>query len=351
MNEWIRSLVLGVVQGITEFLPISSDGHLALLQILTSGSGGASSTGEPDHLFFDVMLHVGTAAAIVFAFRKQVAAGARGLLGDPDVPELYTRPALMRLAKLVFVALLPLVPIALGLNDLIEETFQSLYAVGFGFLVTAAVLLLTLVLPGGHKGPREMTWLDALIIGVAQAFAPLPGVSRSGLTIGAALMRGFSKSWAVGFSLLLAVPAIGGATVFELRKLGRMGLSADRVAQIVAASALAGVVGYAAIVWLVRIVRAGRLWYFSVYLVILAAIILGILAPRRARPGGPDARAHALDRPAALAPPRPTAGLGRGRAGRADLVDRPRRTRPRADSMAAGDPRGRAARCVRLHLA
>src|SRR5207302_10243971 len=133
--------------------------------------------------------------------------------------------------------------------DLIEGSFQSLRADGAGFLVTAAVLVLAGWLQRrdeAGKGPAETTWLDALLIGVAQMFAPLPGVSRSGLTVAAGLALGLSRAWAVGFSLLIAVPAVGGAALSELKDLDRSTMTGDRVAQIVAATALAGVVGYGA---------------------------------------------------------------------------------------------------------
>ena len=120
---------------------------------------------------------------------------------------------MIRVGLLAVVATLPLIPLKLFLKDLIDQTFESTAAAGIGFLITAAVLSLTARLSGGDKGPLETTWLDALLIGIAQMFAPLPGVSRSGLTIATALARGLSRSWAVGFSLLIAVPAISGAAL------------------------------------------------------------------------------------------------------------------------------------------
>jgi undecaprenyl-diphosphatase len=130
----------------------------------------------------------------------------------------------------------------------------------------------------GTKGPAEMTWVDALLIGLAQMFAPLPGVSRSGLTIAAALALGLSRTWAVGFSLMIAVPAILGAAVWEMRHVDPTSLSSERVAPAVAATVLAGVVGYFAIIWLTKIVRSGRIWYFSVYLVLLGIAVLTLVA-------------------------------------------------------------------------
>ena len=296
--EWLETLVLGFVQGLTEFLPISSDGHLLIMQKLFAWLKGYSRTGA-ENLFFDVMLHVGTLAAIVIYYRPVIKTGARGLLGSTEVPPAYRRAAVIRVGLLAVVATLPLIPLKLFLKDLIDQTFESAVAAGIGFLITAAVLSLTARLSGGDKGPLEMSWLDALLIGIAQMFAPLPGVSRSGLTVAAALARGLSRSWAVGFSLLIAVPAISGAAFFEIVKVLKLKpdtLTPDRVAQTVAATVLAGVIGYGAIIWLVKIVRAGRLWYFSVYLIVLAPIVLALSALS----GGPlDARhPKDLDRPA-----------------------------------------------------
>jgi undecaprenyl-diphosphatase len=112
-------------------------------------------------------------------------------------------------------------------------------------------------------------------------FAPLPGVSRSGVTIATALALGLSRTWAVGFSLLIAVPAVLGGVVFEIKDIKSADLTADRLAQAMAATILAGIVGYFAIVWLIRIVRSGRIWYFSVYLIVVGVIVLAVVAFHR----------------------------------------------------------------------
>jgi undecaprenyl-diphosphatase len=272
-------LVLGVVQGITEFLPVSSDGHLLLTQNLFAWWTGREQTGE-QNLFFDVILHLGTTAAILVHYRRVIAQGFRGFLKSEDAPPGFRRPELVRVGLLAAVATSPLVPLALFLKKLIDKTFEGITYAGVGFLITAAVLMLTAWLSrrDGSKGPAETTWLDALLIGLAQMFAPLPGVSRSGLTIAAALALGLSRTWAVGFSLLIAVPAILGANIWQLRHLDTGSLSADRVAPAIAATILAGVVGYFAIIWLTRIVRSGRIWYFSIYLLILGTVVLCIVA-------------------------------------------------------------------------
>ena len=174
----------------------------------------------------------------------------------------------------------PLIPLALFFKKMIEKTFEGVTSVGFGFLITAAVLMVTAWLSrrDGAKGPAEMTWRDALLIGLAQMFAPLPGVSRSGLTIATALALGSSRTWAVGFSLLIAVPAILGAAIWEMRHVEPASLSSDRVSQAVAGTILAGVVGYFAIM-LAYADRAFRpIWYFSVYLVVLGIVVLALAA-------------------------------------------------------------------------
>lgn len=301
--EWIESLILGVVQGITEFLPVSSDGHLVITQQAFGWLTGQPHSGE-ENLFFDIMLHVGTLCAILFHYRKAIWTGARGFLtGARDVPEGFDRASVWRVGLLAIVATLPLIPLKLFFIDWLKQTFQSSRAAGLGFYVTGIVLLLVsrkLRGPAGVKGPAETSFLDALLIGLAQMFAPLPGVSRSGLTIASALALGFSPVWAVGFSLLIAVPAITGAGLSELKDALHhpeiLGLTSDRISQTVAATVVAGIVGYFAIIWLIRVVRSGQLWYFSVYLFVLGTLVLALSAMS----GGTDdaRRAQALDRTA-----------------------------------------------------
>ena len=309
---WLQALLLGAVQGVTEFLPISSDGHLALFQILMGGGNQETEAGRGFNLFFDVMLHLGTAAAILVHYRGPIRAGALGLLGSESVPEPYRRPRLIRVAVLVMIATAWLVPVALVFKPMLDEAFHSLWAVSAGFATTAVVLLVLTRLPGGTKGPSETTANMALLIGLAQAFAPLPGVSRSGLTIAAGLALGLSKVWAVGFSLMLAVPAILGAAVFEARKVDPSLLTGERIAQTAAAAVVAGIVGYAAILWLLRVVRSGRFWYFSVYLFAVSALAAGLAWQEGV---GDDVPGQSLDRAGHLGAAGSGLGEREGRSG------------------------------------
>ena len=298
--EWLEALVLGAVQGVTEFLPISSDGHLLITQMLFAWLTGSNKSGA-ENLFFDVMLHLGTLTAIIVYYRAVVKTSAKGLLGSEEVPPSYRRSALIRTGILAAVATSPLVPLALFFMKLIKSAFNPDNPVpaGVGFLITAAVLLLTAVFQKrgeAGKGPAETTILDALLIGLAQMFAPLPGVSRSGLTVATALGLGLSRSWAVGFSLLIAVPAILGAASKELLDVYKgkteLILTGDRVAQTIAATVLAGIIGYGAIIWLVKIVRSGRMWYFSVYLIVLGIVVLLVASRMTLKTTGASADAR-----------------------------------------------------------
>lgn len=288
---WLEAIALGIVQGITEFLPVSSDGHLNITEKLFSWWSGHAR--PPDQtIFFFVMLHVGTLAAILVYYRDIVREIARSAFAPSEPSARFGRKTVVRAGVLAAVATLPLVPDKLIFMPYIERAFEGTAATGVGFLITAMVLLATMRMRGGSNGPLETTWLDALLVGVAQAFAPLPGVSRSGLTIAAALALGFERAWAVGFSLLIAVPAILGATVFELKEIDRATMTPQTIRQTIAATVVAGVVGFMAIRWLVRVVRAGKLWLFAVYLVALGALILGLAFMPGARGGARDSRAY-----------------------------------------------------------
>ncbi len=344
MMEWLESLLLGIVQGVTEFLPVSSDGHLVMTQQFFGWLTGHPRSGE-ENLFFDVMVHLGTLVAILVHYRVVVARGVGVLARGPDASETrFTRQAVVKVLLLAVIATLPLIPLKLFFIDWIKSTFQSLRAAGLGFLVTATILLLVSRKLRGQevaevKGPDSTTWLDALLVGIAQMFAPLPGVSRSGLTVAAALGLGFSRTWAVGFSLLIAVPAVGGAAASELKDAlenpAALGLTPARIAQTLAATVLAGLVGYMAILWLVRVVRSGHLWYFSVYLFAVGLLVL-FLASRSG--DSSDGRApKALDRTSVGRDP----GSPDRRAG-----SLPRRPLDRADAAGSG-PGGRGTRLAR----
>lgn len=292
--KWLEAILLGLVQGVTEFLPVSSDGHLKVTQSLLDLANGRTTSGE-DALFFDIVLHIGTLLAILIYYRSVALKSARGLLNIEPVDPIYNKSIIIRACVLAAIATAPLIPYAI-LKKRLESAFESLTITGCGFLVTATALLITYKLSGGNKGPREMKWYDALLIGVAQAFAPLPGVSRSGLTITTALALGLDRGWSVGFSLLIAIPAITGASVFAIKDFDPKSTPAEAYAPMITGAIVAGVVGYFAISWLARVVRGGKLWYYSVYLVVLGFAVIAWGLAGGDRRGGKSTGVIAVDR-------------------------------------------------------
>jgi undecaprenyl-diphosphatase len=257
--SWAEAMLLAVVQGLTEFLPVSSSGHLAILGDFLSESG------EVD-LAYVVLLHLGTLLAVVAYYRRDLARMALSLFNSG--PEAA---AARRLVWLLAAGTLPAAAAYLVAGDWIEASFNSLTVVGVGFLITGTVLYATHRL--GRRGRPEagMRWRDALGVGAAQGVALLPGISRSGSTIAAALSLGLDRELAVRYSFLLSIPAILGGNLVKARHLLAPGVP---LTLYFAGAAVAAVVAYASIHVLLRIVRRGHLSYFAFYCWILGAGLL-----------------------------------------------------------------------------
>lgn len=194
--SWWQAVLLGLLQGVTEFLPVSSSGHLALAQMLIPGF-------EQPGVVFDAMLHVGTAFAVVWAERRELV-------------RWLTTPQGVRLAGLLVIGTLATAVVAFPLRDLAEDAFEKALWVGAGLLVTAAVVGATARMRGGQRQEATTEWRQAVLVGLVQGLAVFPGVSRSGSTIAAGLLSGLERAWAARFSFLLSVPAIAGATLVQL---------------------------------------------------------------------------------------------------------------------------------------
>ena len=258
----MESIILGIVQGITEFLPISSSGHLVVLQGLFDVEG--------PRLFFNVMLHVGTLIAILVVFWKDIREIPRGILAasgrgrgmDGFGTALWRSPQ----GRLVILIIVGSVPAGL-MGFLFEEAFSRLFSspllAGCMLLVTGTVLWFTKGRPSRAKGMEGMGIVDALIVGLGQGFALIPGISRSGITISFGLFRGMEREWSGRFSFLLAIPAILGALLVEFRMPSE--LNGDEAVSIVVGTGVAVVVGYLSLRTLMHLVRRGNLAAFSYY--------------------------------------------------------------------------------------
>lgn len=264
-----QAFALGMLQGVTEFLPISSDGHLALAQ------AWLGSVEAP--LLFTVVVHLGTLVSIAIVMRERlaalVAAGlawlARRAPGRGDGDDL-------RWIWLIVVASVPTAVIGLALRDLVEVLTARPAWVGAGLLGTAVALYVSHRLGSGSRGRHDLGWRDAFLIGLAQGFAVLPGLSRSGTTITTGLARRVRGDVAVDFSVLISVPAVLGANLLEFMEVDASTLAAQATPLVVGflAAAVTGVLALRALRW---VVVKGRLLPFALYCVLVGvgAILLG----------------------------------------------------------------------------
>ena len=259
----LSSILLGLVQGIAEFLPISSSGHLAIAEHLLNVSG---ATEIPD--FFDVLLHLGTLVAVFVAYWSDIRDMILELIsGVRDLARRNTPdpiPPARRMILLIIVGTLPLF-LVLPVKDLVEGLSDNMYFVAGALLVTGCLLFASDRVRHGRKMERSATLIDVLIVGVAQAIATCPGISRSGTTITAGCFVGFERKFAVRFSFLLSIPAILGANILSLKDAAEAGIDWASVPVYLVGVAVSAVVGYVCIRLLKMIAAKGRFGWFAYY--------------------------------------------------------------------------------------
>ena len=255
------SLLLGIIQGLAEFLPISSSGHLALAQHLLG-----INTEVP--AFFDVLLHLGTLLAVLVAYWGDVVEIVQEFFrGVGDIVHGTTPtpvPPARRMILLIIVGTLPLFAI-LPIHKKVQALGDSMVFIGMALVVTGFLLFACDLVHRGHKTERSATLLDALLVGVGQALATMPGVSRSGMTISAGCFLGFERSFAVRFSFLLSIPAVLGANILSLKDALEAGVDWAAVPVYLAGVVASAVVGYACIRLLKLIAQKGRFGGFAYY--------------------------------------------------------------------------------------
>ena len=261
----IEALILGIIQGLTEFLPVSSSGHLELGSVILG-------TSSDDNLLFTVIVHGATALSTVIIFRNQIVSVFNGTFSlEWNTSKDYL--------GMILVSMIPVGIVGVFFEDQIESLF------GGNIILVGSMLIVTSVLLGftyfAKNGDRELTYGRALVIGLAQAFAVLPGVSRSGSTISAALLLNVDKSKATEFSFIMVLPPILGATMLKIKdyfEAPTMHSDISSISLIVGFLA-AFLAGLAACQWMVNIVRKGKLIYFAVYCLIvgLVAVSVGVL--------------------------------------------------------------------------
>lgn len=281
----LQSIFLGIVQGITEFLPVSSSGHLAILQnIFNIDTEGG--------LLFDVMLHVGTLVAVCVVYWKDIWRMIREAIWicvdlfhnlktwlnnrKYDQALRYRKIVKNNYRKFVVLVILSTIPtgiIGFVSRDLVGIAGQTLIVPGVCLILTGVLLIVADISEDGHKVPKDVSYSNGFFIGICQGISTLPGLSRSGTTIAACLMSGFDRRFAVKYSFIMSVPAILGAAVLELKDIGSETVTAGLVGTYFAGAVAAGLVGYICIKTMLVVVRKKKFKGFAIY-----CFAVGVLA-------------------------------------------------------------------------
>lgn len=270
MIDAIQALILGIVQGLTEWLPISSSGHLALVQL-------AMNLEVP--IFFDIVLHFGTLAAVIGIYRRELLGILKSIkpIGkknrDTGVKLMSIKRG-RRYLLLIILGMIPTALIGIGFRSIFEESFYSMWSIGLGFILTGAMILVTKFI---DKGTNSIRNIDAVLIGIGQGLSIFSSISRSGATISIGMFRHIERSELITFSFLLSIPAIMGAGLYDL-------VFADSVSQVeiyqiplesyIIGTFTAAIVGYVSIKFLINIINKGEFYLFSFYCFLLGSLIL-----------------------------------------------------------------------------
>lgn len=267
-----EAVILGLVQGLAEFLPVSSSGHLALLQHFFGIEG-------ENVLAFAVLLHVGTLVSVFIVYWNDIY----NLFIELGfvIRDVFTGKGLQmnlnptrKLGIMIIVATIPTAVIGLIFKDLFAAMYLSLIAIGVGLLVTGTILWLSERLAKGNKQIGEMKFIHAILIGICQSIAISPGVSRSGATLVGGLFSGLDRNLAVKFAFLISIPSILGSVIIEAPDAFSGGLALELVFPIVLGVIVAAVSGLFAIKTMIKVVSNKKLYYFSIYTWILGTFVI-----------------------------------------------------------------------------
>jgi undecaprenyl-diphosphatase len=262
---FLEALILGLVQGLTEFLPISSSGHLGLVQNLFGL--------KENIVTFNVIVHAGTLVAVLIFFRRELLALITSLLQALINKSVKAIPSQI---PYLFIATLPAVFLSILLMPILNTLLVSLPAIGIGLIITSIILFTTDKYLSSHESLKEMNWKDSLIIGLFQALAIFPGISRSGSTVGAGVIRGLSRKTAFNFSFLLSIPVIIGALLFDL--VNRTELSQYNYSSLLISFISAFISGYLALSVFKKIFLDNKLSWLGYYCLFLGVITLVFFA-------------------------------------------------------------------------
>lgn len=278
------SVFLGIVQGITEFLPVSSSGHLALFQNLF---GIESNT----NLLFDIMLHIGTLVAVFVVFRKDILRMFVEILRiimdivsnikiflhnhkEKDAKRYHKiiHNNYRKFVVMILVSSIPTAIIGMAARELVGMAFLTLLIPGVCLILNGGLLLVADAAEAGNKIPKDASYTSAFMVGIAQGVSTLPGLSRSGMTISACILCGYDKRFAVKYSFIMSIPAILGAMVLEAKDFTLADFAGGMIWNYIAGMIVAGVVGYICIKTMLVVVKKNKFTIFSVYCLIAGII-------------------------------------------------------------------------------
>lgn len=256
----LEAIILGILQGLTEFLPVSSSGHLELGKALFPGQ-----VSPKESLFFTIVVHVGTCLSTIVVFRAEIKSIFQGLI----TPQMNEEK---RFSIKVVLSMIPAAFVGLFWEDVIDTLFsENVLLVGCGLLFTALLLFLSEKL---NTKNRELTYVNAFVIGVSQAVAILPGISRSGSTIASSLILGVDRAVAARFSFLMVIPLIFGKLAKDILFNTEIGVTTNTL-PLLLGFITSFIVGIFACSWMIRLVKSSKLVYFSIYCLIIGLIAIG----------------------------------------------------------------------------
>ena len=275
---YFQAIILGLAQGLSEFLPISSSGHLALLQYFFSVSA-------ENVLPFAVLLHLGTLVSVFIVYWKDIVELVLELIAViKDIctgkgPRINANPT-RRLGFMIIVATIPTAIIGLLFNDLFEALYLSLIAIGIGLLITGTILFIAERMGRNNKNVKDMKFRNALFVGIMQGVAICPGISRSGSTLFGGLISGLNKEFAVKFAFLISIPSILGSVIMEAPDAFESGMDISLVGPVIAGVIVSALSGLFAIKAMIRLVSNKKLIGFSIYtwVIGIAVIVYALMA-------------------------------------------------------------------------
>lgn len=272
--NFIQAIILGIVQGLTEFLPVSSSAHLVIVPYLLNW------TLDPEKAFvFNVLIQLGTLVAVIVYFWSDLVAIFRSVIQGIKEKEPF-KEVDSRLGWYIVLGTIPAGLAGMILKERVEEAFGSHVITAILLLGTAILLVLAELLSKKAKNLDKMTWQDSLIVGIFQALAIFPGISRSGATISGGMLKGYTREAAARFSFLLSIPIMLAAGLLSVIDLVRADFFLDFLPVLILGFVIAGVIGYLSIRWLLNYVKKNTFFGFAIYCVILSAVTLIVTALR-----------------------------------------------------------------------